>query len=260
MSTGLQLTREAPPLLGPSLPPFPPLVPGAGRCCAASPDSLHPVCRGKGRLGSSSRTGDAGERLGESRSRQVATWVRAHPSPGESVWQEADLGQHSGREGSRRAGGELPGEGRGGPFPGISGDQVTALTEGEPSQGRQALRRTGPLAPFCSSPRPHGGVPAHTDPVWRGRSTPPAALYGRDASASCRRVSTFSVIVGTIRPRGLLALGLRGTQVPGRDSSPSLGAEGSPRPSGRPRDAQARVIVGSPGPGDCLTSRGPRWS
>lgn len=52
---GLQLTREAPPLLGPLLSPFPlPLVPGAGRCCAAIADSPSPVCRGKGRLGGSS--------------------------------------------------------------------------------------------------------------------------------------------------------------------------------------------------------------
>ena len=46
---GLQLMREAPPLLGPLLSPFPlPLVPGAARCCAAIADSPSPVRRGKG--------------------------------------------------------------------------------------------------------------------------------------------------------------------------------------------------------------------
>lgn len=149
---GLQLMREAPPLLGPLLSPFPlPLVPGAARCCAAIPS---PVRRGKVPLEAPARTGDAGETWGSSR--QVATWVRAGPEPWRvSLAGEADLGQHSGK---RRGGGrggqqgrELPGEGRGAAlfqeFPGIKLQRWRR----ESRVGREALRRTGPLAPSCST-------------------------------------------------------------------------------------------------------------
>ena len=150
---GLQLTREAPPLLGPLLSPFPLLLPDAAQ---RSPIPLHQFGGVRVPLEAPPSTGDAGERLGGSCSRQVATWVRADPEPWRvSLAGEPDLGQHSGK---RRGGGwggqrgrELPGEGQGAAlfqeFPGIKLQRWRR----ESGVGREALRRTGPLAPSCSS-------------------------------------------------------------------------------------------------------------
>lgn len=83
---GLELRREAPPLLGPLLSPFPlPLFPGAARCCAAITDSPSPVRLGKGPHGGSARHRRCrGERPGGSRSGKVPTRVRAGLQPGEA--------------------------------------------------------------------------------------------------------------------------------------------------------------------------------
>lgn len=66
---GLELRREAPPLLGPLLSPFPlPLVPGTTRCCAAITDSPSPIRLGKGPHGGSDQHRRCrGERPGGSR-------------------------------------------------------------------------------------------------------------------------------------------------------------------------------------------------
>lgn len=83
---GLELRREAPPLLGPLLSPFPlPLVPGTTRCCAAITDSPSPIRLGKGPHGGSDQHRRCrGERPGGSRTGQIPTWVGAGLVPREA--------------------------------------------------------------------------------------------------------------------------------------------------------------------------------
>ena len=116
----------------------------------------------------------------------------------------------------------------------------------------------GPSPPSAAVPRPHGGVPAHTDPVWRGRSAPPgcSVMVGPPQPRVVVGSPRPRVIVGTIRPR--VIVGSARTRVPPDGTPrPHLEAEGSPRPRvvlGTPR---ARVIVGSPRPPVIVSSPWP---
>lgn len=173
-----------------------------------------------------------------------------------------ELGQRSGEERWGRLGqAERPGAaGRGaggGPSPGISGDHVTALAEGERG-GTWALQRTGPGPPPPAARGPCSAIPAHTDPVRRGRSAPrgSSVMVGTPQPRAVVGSPRPRVIVGTIRPRVIVG-SARARPPPDGTSRPHLAAEESPRPRvvvGTPR---ARVIVGSPRPRMIVSSPWP---
>lgn len=145
----------------------------------------------------------------------------------------------------------------GGPSPGISGDHVTALAEGEQSgtPGPAADWARGPLlqqsaglaAPSLPTLTPCGGAASRPlAAVMVGQPQP----RGVDGSPRPR------VIVGTIRPRVIVG-STRARPPADGTSRPHLAAEESPRPRvvvGTPR---ARVIVGSPRPRMIVSSPWP---
>lgn len=141
----------------------------------------------------------------------------------------------------------------GGPSPGISGDHVTALAEGE-SSGTRGPARTGPFAPFSGGSRPRSAVPAHTDPVWRGRSRALGPLcYGGAASTpTCRRVSAASSYCSNYPAPSYCRVCARPGS-PGRDSQSPFGGRGVSLPPSRVRDGPAPGDCGfTTAPGDCL--------
>ena len=256
---GLEL-REAPPLLGPLLSPLPlPAGPGAARCCAATTDSPSPVRLGKGPRGDAARHRGAGQS-----NPGTPVWARSSLGGAVLAPDEAAVEGAWGGAGRRRGWGvrgglrdrELPGEGQGAAllqeFPGIR----LQRSQRESRVGRGAPRRTGPFAPSSRGSRPRGAVPAHTDPVWRGRSRALGPLcYGGAASTpTCRRVSAAASYCRDY-PAPSNCRVCAGPGSPGRDSQSPFGGRGVSPPPSRLRDGPAPGDCGFiPAPGDRLVS------
>lgn len=116
----------------------------------------------------------------------------------------------------------------------------------------------GPRPPPPAARGPCSAVPAHTDPVRRGRSAPPGSsvMVGPPEPRFVVGSPRPRVIVGTIRPRVIVG-SARARPPPDGTSRPHLAAQESPRPRvvfGTPR---ARVIVGSPRPRMIVSSPWP---
>lgn len=101
----------------------------------------------------------------------------------------------------------------------------------------------GPWPPPPVARRPCSTIPAHTDPVRRGRSAPPGSCYGRAASTpSCRRVTAAPSHCRNYPAPSYCGV-CAGPAPPRRDFPPPSGGGGITPPPSRRRDA--------PGPGDC---------
>ena len=261
---GLELRREAPPLLGPLLSSFPlPAGSWPSQILRSNHGSPSPVCLGKGPLEAAARHRVAREsNLGDlDLDRFQPAWRRSRCPwgiwKGSQSWGSA-VGRRGGEVGTAREAGSCRERGGGRPFSRNFRGSCYSARGGRAEWDARSCCGLGPRPPPPAARGPCSAIPEHTDPVRRGRSAPPGSsvMVGPPEPRVVVGSPRPRVIVGTIRPRVIVG-SARARPPPDGTSRPHLAAEESPRPRvilGTPR---ARVIVGSPRPRMIVSSPWP---
>ncbi|XP_030882111.1 ras-related protein Rab-34 [Leptonychotes weddellii] len=135
---------------------------------------------------------------------------------------------------------------------------LTGAREGRAEWDAGPCSGLGPWPPPPAGRGPCSAIPAHTDPVRRGRSAPPggSVMVGPPQPRAVVGSPRPRVIVGTIRPRVIVG-SARARAPPDGTPRPHLEAEESPRPRVVVGTTRARVIVGSPRPRMIVSSPWP---